>query len=321
MHVPSKWRNILLAGLISVGLLLAIQIFSIQKPVTIITDESTIETHAFFARSVADILDNNNIILGEKDKVEPALDSPLKRNTNIFVTRAFKINVIADGETKEVIATPLKVKEAVKLAGIDLNSEDIVMPGLMEDTKPDLEIEVIRVSTEQIEVEQTIQCGVERTVDNNLEKGLTRTVQNGRDGLSRNTVKVIYHNGEEVQREVIDSQVISEPVNRVVAMGNITNVSRSGSSLDFREARYMVASAYTYTGNRTATGQQPAVGLVAVDPRVIPLGTRLYIEGYGYAKAADTGGAIRGDRLDLFMEDRTQCLNWGRRTVKVYILE
>ncbi|NLF44859.1 MAG: DUF348 domain-containing protein [Syntrophomonadaceae bacterium] len=321
MLVPSKWRNVLLVGFISIGLLLGIQTYAMQKPVTIVADGNTIETHAFFARSVADILENNNIILGEKDEVEPALDNPLKRNTRIIVSRAFSVNVIADGSVREIISTPVVVKEAIKMAGIDLNSEDIVTPGLTEKTQPDQNIEVIRVSTEQVEIEQTIQCGVERTIDNNLEKGLTRTVQNGRDGLSRDTIKVVYHNGTEVQREIIDSKVIAEPVNRVIAMGNITNVSRSGSSLNFREARYMVASAYTYTGNRTATGQQPAVGLVAVDPRVIPLGTSLYIEGYGYAKAADTGGSIRGDRLDLFMEDRTQCLNWGRRTVKVYILD
>jgi 3D (Asp-Asp-Asp) domain-containing protein len=83
----------------------------------------------------------------------------------------------------------------------------------------------------------------------------------------------------------------------------------------------MQATAYTYTGYRTATGQNPAVGMVAVDPSVIPLGSRMYIEGYGYARAADTGGAVRGDKIDLFMEEYGQCIHWGRRMVKVYLLE
>jgi 3D (Asp-Asp-Asp) domain-containing protein len=83
----------------------------------------------------------------------------------------------------------------------------------------------------------------------------------------------------------------------------------------------MQASAYTYTGFHTATGLNPEVGMVAVDPSVIPMGTRLYIEGYGYARAADTGGAIKGDKIDLFMEEYSQCMGWGRRTVKVYILQ
>jgi len=303
------------------GLLLGIQFFALQKPVTIVADGKTIETRVFFAPTVADALEKNKIILDEKDKVEPALDSALKRNSKIIVTRAFKVKVIADGQTKEIVSTPIMIKDAIEQAGFKLGKEDIVSPGLNEKTKPDQKIEVIRVSSEQIEIEQPIEYAVERTIDNNLEKGLTRTIQTGKNGLALNTVKIVYHNGKEVQREIIDSKIVSEPVNRVIAMGNITNVSRSGNSLNFREARYMVASAYTYTGNRTATGQQPAVGLVAVDPGVIPLGTNLYIEGYGYAKAADTGGSIRGNRLDLFMEDRTQCLNWGRRTVKVYILD
>jgi len=81
------------------------------------------------------------------------------------------------------------------------------------------------------------------------------------------------------------------------------------------------ATAYTWTGNRTATGTWPSRGTVAVDPRVIPLGTKLYIEGYGPAVALDTGGAIRGHIIDLYMESEDECWAWGRRTVKVRIIE
>ena len=79
------------------------------------------------------------------------------------------------------------------------------------------------------------------------------------------------------------------------------------------------ATAYTWTGNRTAAGTWPSRGTVAVDPRVIPLGTELYIEGYGPAVAADTGGAIQGQKVDLYMDDVNECLQWGRRKVEVKI--
>lgn len=79
------------------------------------------------------------------------------------------------------------------------------------------------------------------------------------------------------------------------------------------------ATAYTWTGYRTATGTWPSRGTVAVDPRVIPLGTELYIEGYGPAVAADTGGAIQGHRVDLYMDSKNECLQWGRRKVEVQI--
>ena len=91
--------------------------------------------------------------------------------------------------------------------------------------------------------------------------------------------------------------------------------------MDFKEAKIMEATAYTYTGRNTFTGEPPAVGLIAVDPRVIPLGSKVYVEGYGYARAADTGSSIKGDRIDIFLEDRRSCMEWGRRTVKVYLLE
>lgn len=79
------------------------------------------------------------------------------------------------------------------------------------------------------------------------------------------------------------------------------------------------ATAYTWTGNRTASGTWPSRGTVAVDPRVIPLGTELHIEGYGPAVAADTGGAIKGQKLDLYMDDVNECLQFGRRQVEVQI--
>ena len=81
------------------------------------------------------------------------------------------------------------------------------------------------------------------------------------------------------------------------------------------------ATAYTWTGYRTATGTWPSRGTVATDPRVIPLGTELHIEGYGPAVAADTGGAIQGQRVDLYMDTEHECWQWGRRKVEVRVLE
>jgi len=81
------------------------------------------------------------------------------------------------------------------------------------------------------------------------------------------------------------------------------------------------ATAYTWTGYRTATGTWPSRGTVAVDPRVIPLGTELHIEGYGSAVAADTGGDIQGARIDLYMDTEHECWQWGRRQVEVRVVE
>jgi 3D (Asp-Asp-Asp) domain-containing protein len=87
------------------------------------------------------------------------------------------------------------------------------------------------------------------------------------------------------------------------------------------EPMTFTATAYTWTGNRTATGTWPSRGTVAVDPRVIPLGTELHIEGYGSAVAADTGGAIQGQKIDLYMDSEHECWQWGRRQVEVRVIE
>lgn len=81
-----------------------------------------------------------------------------------------------------------------------------------------------------------------------------------------------------------------------------------------------VASQGKWVG-QTATGMKPQVGVVAVDPKIIPLGTKLYVEGYGLAIAGDVGGAIKGHRIDLFMNTSRECYDFGRRRVKVRVIE
>lgn len=296
-------------------------VFALQKPVTIAADGQIIKDRVFFNCTVAQVLDDNGIQMGEYDLVQPELTSYVQKNSNINVIRAFRVFVIADGQKKEIITPPVTIKEAIAEAGITLGDKDLVKTLASEVTQPNQEIEIIRVQEQQVQEEAILPYGEERTEDNTLEKGLSKTLRRGVNGSVLNTVRITYHNGQEVKREVVDSQTRVQPVNKIVAVGNITTVSRGSLRLNFRQALYAQASAYTYTGRNTASGTVPAVGTIAVDPAVIPIGSRLYIEGYGYATAWDTGGAVRGNRIDLFMEDRSQCLKWGVRNVKLYILE
>ncbi len=320
MSIVWSRKGTLIASILTMGLLLGSLIYAMQKPVEIQVDGQLIKSRVLFMGTVGGILDQNQIMLEGKDTVEPSLDTAIKKNMRITVTRAFKVTVLADGVSREIYTTPITVKEAITLAGFNLGDKDVVktLPDTM--VVPQQEIEVIRVTEQEINEDQVMPYQVEKTTDPTLEMGLSRTVQAGKNGLARNTMRVTYYNGQEAKRTLVKMETLVQPVKKVIAMGNITSVSRGGERLDFREARFMQATAYTYTGFRTATGKDPAVGMVAVDPQVIPLGSKLYIEGYGYAFAADTGGAVKGDIVDLFMEEHSQCVKWGRRTVKVYIL-
>jgi len=295
-------------------------LFWLEKDVTIAVDGKQIKTITF-KKTVAEVLQQENIQLREKDVVKPGLGFRLEKGTRITVIRAFKVRVIADGRQVEVLTTPVTVARAIQLAGIKLGRDDIVDPGLETITRPRKDIRVIRVTHRVVHTQALIPYPVERTPDHTLEKGLTKTLRRGRNGLEVQNIKITYHDGKEAGREVLDRRTLREPVPQVIAMGTITSVSRGSLRLNFRQAMMAVATAYTYTGRRTASGRPPEVGLVAVDTGVIPMGTRLYVEGYGFAMAADRGRDITGHRVDLFMESRDQCLRWGRRLVKVYILD
>ena len=103
------------------------------------------------------------------------------------------------------------------------------------------------------------------------------------------------------------------------------STTSSSSSVGSYIAEYsMVATAYT-GGGLTAMGLKPVrnpdgISTIAVDPNVIPLGSKVYIPGYGYAIASDTGGAIKGNKIDLYMNSENACLNFGRQTVKLYLV-
>ena len=122
-------------------------------------------------------------------------------------------------------------------------------------------------------------------------------------------------------------QITLEPKEEVVNVGRIGSITTEKGVFKYRTIHLMEATAYTpdlngYGTGYTATGVKAAEGQIAVDPRVIPLGSKVYVEGYGYAVATDTGGAIRGNRIDVVIEGMDRAYQFGRRHgVKVYVLE
>jgi len=160
-------------------------------------------------------------------------------------------------------------------------------------------------------------------------------LQSGQIGEKKVTYKVTYVDGKEFKRVVLSSLMTKEAIPCKVSCGPKVavsqpvvpkrgkTVSRGQSIRNSKKTITMVSTAYaaeSFRHSRTATGSRAVRGVVAVDPKVIPLGTKLYVEGYGYAVAADTGGAIKGNRIDLVMNTVKECRKWGRRKVQVHIL-
>lgn len=192
------------------------------------------------------------------------------------------------------------------------------------------------VELETITETQTIAYNTVKRLNEELEAGKTVTVREGTEGEKSVTYNVKKINGEVVSKELAGETVNTQPVDKIVEYGNKNTAAAASvqnSGLDYKYVVECTATAYDMSpeenggyGGQTATGVPLDKGVIAVDPRVIPLGSRVYIEAldgswsYGYAVAADTGGAIKGNRVDLCYRTRSECIQFGRRKCRVYVL-
>lgn len=176
-----------------------------------------------------------------------------------------------------------------------------------------------KIETRTVEVPVEVQY---ERVDT-LPKGEEKVLQEGTVGLDEVEEEIHYKQGDVIDTKELQRKTITPMQPKVVQVGTReVEVSRSYDRV--REVITMEATAYLPTDGGgdgiTATGIRARHGVVAVDPNVIPLGTRVYIPGYGEAIAADTGGDIIGNRIDVVLEDYGSAMQFGRRTVDVYIL-
>lgn len=247
-------------------------------------------------------------------------------------------SISADGETYELsfIGSP-RVSDLLRKAGLTPGENDIISSGLEEIVTAGESITLTRVSIET--VEETVETEYETVYedDSSMYEGESEVKQEGLNTIKKEVYKVTYNDGEEVARELLETQVTQEGQDEIILVGtkeeptytpsssgstSSGSSSSGGSTSDFSYSKVISCRAYSYVaGGYGASGNPAVVGTCAVDPSVIPLGTRLYIEGYGYATANDTGGNIKGNTIDVVFNTTGECYQWGVRTVNVYILD
>lgn len=302
---------------------------SLSKTIAII-DDGKVTQYETFDVYVGELLDNQGIVLEDKDSVSPSEETEVTNGMKINIYRwKPTVSITVNADTTSTFTTTAKtVQDALKEKQIELTTEDEVIPALdtpiTEDTK--IEIKTKEVSIEKQEEEIPFETETEKTTE--LKEGVEEVVTEGKKGIKEKTVEIVRFGGEVVSETVKEEVVKSEPVKRVVKKGIASPVvnNKVGQNYEYTKAMTLEATGYTDIAgdrwnNKTASGSHTFVGMVAVDPRVIPLGTKLYVEGYGLAIAGDTGGAIKGDKIDLFFETRDQAYEFGRRDRKVYILK
>lgn len=318
-NIPKKKLYIYMAELLILLSLLIAGYVLAHRDITI-NDNGKNYHVKIIAGNVEKALKKTGIKINKDDLVEPTLKAPIKQGMTIKITRAFPVKVIADGNQIQMMTPYNMVGQILKNKQIKLGELDRVEPPLDTKVEKDATIKVIRVSVRNETKEEEVAYSIEKRDDNSMQKGQTKIIQQGQKGLANVTMKITCEDGKEVKREVINRQVTKNVVNSIVAVGTINYMIASrGETLKYSKVVRLYATAYTHTGHNTASGIFPYRGAVSVPPS-IPLGTKLYIPGYGYATALDRGGAIKGDRIDLFFE-RNEVYGWRNQYVDVYFLE
>lgn len=301
--------------------------------------------------TVEDALKQAGVTVGEEDSLNYDKDKPLFDKMHIRVTRVMKIQVTADGETKEYETSAQTVEAALKKCGVELGEEDRVEPALTEKVKDGMEITVKRVEVKEEVKTEEVPYETQYKDTDSLYEGETQVETAGVAGEKEVTYKVTYVDGKEESREQASEEVTKEPVTEVVLRGTAvkaedstpsvdvsggngtgtsagTFVDMYGNTVSYSSVLTGTCTAYSVPGGTTSLGWDAVYGVVAVNPNIIPYGTKLYITSpdgsvvYGYGVAGDTGGAaMAGDIIaDLCYNTIEECSIIGRRTMNVYIL-
>ncbi len=216
------------------------------------------------------------------------------------------------------------VRDLLSIYQVQVSSNDIVIPALDKELKYGSRVQVVRVQEIISKQTETVDFLLEwkRRLVNNLRKV---EIQHGVRKTTIWQIKRVLHDGKEVSNHKTVKKFTQVPVTRIVFLGH-RNYPHKIYDLSKVKKIKMIATAYwvgdpQVPGTVTYSGHKVERGLVAVDPHVIPLGSRLYIPGYGYGYASDTGSAIKGNRIDLFVESKQASRKWEYKKVDVYILE
>lgn len=299
-------------------------------PFTIIQDGG--ESMSTSSRpTVAQALREAGVVIGPGDAVTPDLQAPLDPDTRIDVRHARAVT-LALPEGHEVRYTLARtVGEVLDEAGVSLPQGAFVEPSVDTPVTAGMSVRVVQLSASNDVEREFIESKTVYESDSSLEPGEIRTVQ-GHDGVKVRRYDVAYVDGVEAGRELVDEYFDPEPQDTVVYYPTRTGrndaapPSESGTvarTINVYATYYTPASAGRAPSDPnygiTASGRVVTYGIVAVDPNVIPLGTRMFIPGYGYAIAADTGGAVKGNIIDLGFPDGVT-VDWQPKWLDIYIL-
>jgi len=284
------------------------------------------------AQTVGEALYQSGILIYLGDSVQPNLSSQVTPGLRVQIQRSKPLLLYVDDRVIKTRSRSQTVGDALVEIGIGISGLDQITPTLDTPIKDDLKIAITRVHEEVEVTEQIVPFETVFQPDTALAIDTQQQATPGAEGITRQRYRVRYEDGQEATRVLEDTWVAQEPAQRIIAYGQAvapqTTTTPDGQQITYWRKIRMLASSYSAGTagvatdeawyGRTYTGDTMRQGVVAVDPRIIPLRSKVFVPGYGYGDALDIGSAIISRRIDLGYDDDK--LELWNRWVDVYLL-
>lgn len=304
--------------------------------------------------NVLGLLEEQDIYVGPYDRVSMQAMDPLEEGSRLVIERAVEVKVEADGGQQVAHTIERTVGGVIDSLNLELSEHDRVQPGLASPLHDGMTVSVVRVRKEVKETRHPIAFKVVEKNNEDLEEGKKKVLTAGQEGLVVFKTERVYEDGKLVSQETIEKTVAKPAVEQVVAVGTkkkaevavlsyngpptaaeAKTVKLEGKNVKVKRMLSNVtltaySADYASTGKSkgdegygiTSSGSVVKEGrTIAVDPRVIPIGWWVYIEGIGFRRAEDTGGAIKGKKIDIYYDSEAHATKFGlKRGYTVYVI-
>lgn len=332
-----KHRRTLTAAAVMLVLFTAYQAWDYLVPKTVHIDYLTFDgmqhiDYSTTARTAGEVMDElaeegdrnifslngNEFSFSKADLLETGEDVPVKNDLTVGIRHATEASAKIGGKKQPLWLVPGTVEENLELNDIAYDDDDEIKPALDRKVSEDTGITVNEVHYDVEEKKEKVEAVDKVILDPSLRSGVQETSEgNDGEGIFTYTTKYVNGKNKGTEREV--KEWITEPHDNVLRLGT----SATGNKGEYVVARTFTANTTAYTarpGAGGALGMGVHLGTCAVDPKFVALRSELWIEGYGYAFANDTGGAVKGNVVDLYMNSKGQCMSWGRRNMTAYVI-
>ncbi|MCY0896330.1 MAG: 3D domain-containing protein [Alicyclobacillaceae bacterium] len=272
--------------------------------------------------TLGDFLKEHSVAVPKRAHVYPSLNTPVSNGMQVSIVSPDWITLEVEGHMRQEWTFAHTVSEVLQLSGVRLNKEDHVSEPMNSPIVNDETIDIVESYRRVITKTQVIPFQTIQRLSQNLFSGQRQVLSYGVKGLLQEKTTSYFVNGSKV-KQTIQRKLLRKVRNEIVLEGTAPRTfevsSRSYSPGLFAGQITVLATAYV-EGGITSTGWVAKPGIIAVDPQVIPYGTKLFIPDVGVVRAEDSGADIIGYHIDICMSSYQLAEEWGARTITAYIL-